>query len=199
MHRRHNILALDRFHFQLDKTVRQKQRVSGLYLRIETFVIDRNVRRVTGRVVRRQHEPAALLQLDFALRKLAEPHFRSFRIQEQRNDRAFFRRRFPYRIDARRLLLMRAVGKIEPRAIHAARDQRVQHAVALCRRSHRADDFRLFPHSVFASPRKNFQKSFPIVQHLFRSEKRRREKVKKRRERPAFFSPAYCLSAPILL
>ena len=106
-----------------------------------------------------QGEGGAGLQLDGAVLKGLHPDFRALGIQNGGDGQAQLPAQAGDSLQLFGGVLMGAVGKIEPRGVHAAQHQAAQDSLVLGGGPQRTDDFRLSQHST---------PSFPIPGHCAR-------------------------------
>ena len=129
-------------------------------------MIDADMRLVSRSIVMGQDKLLALLELHLARCELAETHLRSLCVENQRNHFARALRRRTHLVDAHEMLLMRAVGEVEPRAVHSVLDERVDDPVRVRCRTLCAYDLRLFQHVV--SPPLSLKLITANILHSFR-------------------------------
>ena len=111
-------------------------------------MVDADVRRIARCIVMGQRELLPLFELYLALRELAETHLRSLCIEDERDDLPGALRRCTHLVDAREMLVVRAVREVEARTVHSALDERVDNSLGIRCRSLCAYDFRLFQHII---------------------------------------------------
>ena len=141
-----NVFAFNFVNHQFDKTVAEQKFISGFDFGIKFFVADRNVSFISGRVIVSEDEFFSGSQLNFTVFKFAEPHFRTFRVQDEGNNFVCLLRRSFNRIDSLFVFLVRSVRKIEPGAIHSVFDKLIDDSGRVGCRSLCAEDFRFFQH-----------------------------------------------------
>ena len=127
-------------HRQADQAVVQKDGVAGLDVLRKLFIRDGADGLVAVQLAGGQREVLALFQLRAAVFKVAQADFGALGVQQGGHGALHLVAQGLQLIKAGLLLLVRAMGKVEPGHIHAGQDHLFHHVALVGRGAKGADD-----------------------------------------------------------
>ena len=142
-----DIVTADFLHLKLHHTVVYGDNISGLQVLVQSFIVHADPGFVSLHLIRGKGKRSAVRNRHFSGCKSTNSVFGAFRIQHNRNRKSQL---LPYPLNQLNflcVLLMGAVGEIQPRNIHAGKAHLRQGFFILAGRTDGANDF-CFSHST---------------------------------------------------
>ena len=139
-----DVISLRNINTEFHKSVVQEYRIAGIKLMRQIFIRNRNLRFVALDIVRGENEAVAGLKLDLAVFECSDAVFGSLCVQHYRNRLLHALPDPLYRLDLRKMLLMRSVGEVQTGNIHARFDHFLKRMLVGAGRSDGADNLRSF-------------------------------------------------------